>query len=1101
MKAARELMGRNAYVKNRWAYYLAAFLIPALLTFIAYALFRVYPFGGRSVLCLDLNGQYVYFFESLRNAFWGDGSALYSWGRNLSGGYMGIIGYYLASPFTLIVMLLPKSFILESLMIMQIAKVGAAGLFFNIYAQKSKDVPPLASIMLSTAYSLMAYVAIQLIDPMWVDGPVFLPLIILGIEYLVDDGRKINYIIPLAIMFIANFYIGFMVAIFVAIYFVYYLFFGTRRKFKGAEDYAKTIGLMVIATGVVLMCSYIMIMPVYKALALGKFDFSEPDFSFRTMFNPIELVPCLLPDQYYSVNVDEGTRMYGRPEIYCGVLSAVLLPLYYVNKNIKRNRKIGYSMVLFLMFFSMWIKPVNMLWHGGQDPNWLPYRYSFIVSFIIVSMAAEAFANLDGYKMSFKSIAGVFGGLAILVFLFEAKMPSFNYNEERYKYVATTPYSTTENYNGETWNRLWLGTLVFGLVLAAIYLICLYLYSNQKDKKIRRYITIGMALLVCFEAGYNTYDTFWKIHKEVYYSEHDTYDFVKDAHRLTDALEAVDGGIYRAEKTFFRTVNDNQAFGLKGISHSSSVMNTRIIRFIETLGYSTKSYETRYDGNTPLADSLLGIKYVINDPTRNINGDKSLLSPYYEKISSTPYTNGDGDEATADIYRNNDALALGCMVDDDILKLSYLGNDNPFNSMNNFMSSMTGNTPDYSGVLVPKQYFYRVTDMPEVVLNECWESDYGGQHCYNANAGAGDPTVNIHITTLSDDELYMYLKSDNQKGANLWVSSTKDENGNFTDFKGYGGYFDGYEYSIVDLGSYPAGTELEIRLTIRKIDGSGNNEYIMVKDFQFYHFDYQAFHEDIQRLKQNEWQLDTDKCTDRYLVGDIDAQEGQIMYTSIPYEPGWTIKVDGKTVDELFEENTESGSSIMQNSPDGTEGQVVILNALIGLKLPAGHHTVSMKYTPPGFNMGIVLLIAGIAIVVLFWKTDSKKNIVMLAQKEIRERVKKGLPAFEPEETEKKVVDIIKSKGAVKSVDLDKQDSDKQKAAQQAEEESAKKLAENAQEAISEAEETAEKAVEEMSSAEYLERIESSGKKAPKPNNNSNRPKNNNGGKKKKKKK
>ena len=126
---------------------------------------------------------------------------------------------------------------------------------------------------------MMSYVVIQLIDPMWIDGPIFLPLIILGVEYLIDDGRKINYIIPLAIMFVANFYIGFMVAIFVAIYFVYYLFFGTNRKFKEMIEYFKTFGVMAISTLVVLMCSAFMILPVYNALALGKFDFSEPQDS------------------------------------------------------------------------------------------------------------------------------------------------------------------------------------------------------------------------------------------------------------------------------------------------------------------------------------------------------------------------------------------------------------------------------------------------------------------------------------------------------------------------------------------------------------------------------------------------------------------------------------------------------------------------------------------------------------------------------------------------------------------------------------------------------------------------------------------------------
>ena len=44
-----------------WNYiYILAFFIPVALTYLAYALFGMYPFGPESVLCLDLNGQYVY---------------------------------------------------------------------------------------------------------------------------------------------------------------------------------------------------------------------------------------------------------------------------------------------------------------------------------------------------------------------------------------------------------------------------------------------------------------------------------------------------------------------------------------------------------------------------------------------------------------------------------------------------------------------------------------------------------------------------------------------------------------------------------------------------------------------------------------------------------------------------------------------------------------------------------------------------------------------------------------------------------------------------------------------------------------------------------
>lgn len=45
------------------------------------------------------------------------------------------------------------------------------------------------------------------------------------------------------------------------------------------------------------------------------------------------MFPQLLPAQYDSVNVQ------GKPEIYCGLLTLVLLPLFYLNKKVNRKRR------------------------------------------------------------------------------------------------------------------------------------------------------------------------------------------------------------------------------------------------------------------------------------------------------------------------------------------------------------------------------------------------------------------------------------------------------------------------------------------------------------------------------------------------------------------------------------------------------------------------------------------------------------------------------------------------------------------------------------------------------------------------------------------
>ena len=1013
-----------------------AFLIPALLTLIAYAFFKVYPFGDGSVLTLDLNGQYVYYFEGLRRIFWGEegSSIFYNWSRNLSGGFMGVIGYYLASPFTLIVMLLPKSMMPESIMIMQICKVGAAGLTFSIYAQRSKRVPAIPSLLFSTGYAMMAYVAVQLIDPMWIDGPVFLPLIILGIEYLVDDGRKLNYIIPLALMFIANFYIGFMIAIFVAIYYVYYLFFGTDRKFKDIKEYVMVTARIGVSTVVVLMCSAIMILPVYNALKLGKFDFSEANYVWGDHYFKLpELIGTLMPNQYYSVNVEthmngDGTLKdlyncyYGRPEIYCGILSIVMLPLFYMNKKIKKNRKIGYSFLLFVMVMSMYIKPINMMWHGGQDPNWLPYRYSFLLSFIIVAMAADCFGNLDGYKLTLKQSAGVFGGIFAAIFIFAELMPTYQYSDSKfYKYVAVFPYVSNyyvkddvpAKYNGE----VFLGSLAVGVLLAAAYTAYAYGYSISKSKSAKNTLTLMTACVVLFEAGYNMYDTFRKVDLEVDYQDRSSYNSVINCEEVVDELENYDNGFYRAEKTSFRMVNDNIAYGIKGLSHSSSVMNTRILNFLGAVGYFTQTFESKYYGGNPVADSLLGIKYVL-DGERSAKYDVCDL---YEKKFTTTFTDttkGDVSTKTIDYYQNPYALSIGYAASTDVLNLNHLGNDNPLNSINNYLSALTGNTADYTtDPIIPKQYYYTFSydevkyDPTQVKAHDYYDnkktpndpSDDIIQYCYESFPTSNDATIDVYITAPKDGDIYMHVGSAIKRTTNVHITTNKNENGEL-DFKhtseeDYGQYFETNSAPIINIGHYTAGTQILVRFTIPPTNGSytGSDEYLMVNKnsdgtlgFNFACLDTEAFKEDIALLQQNQWELDLDKCNDRYLEGTVTIGEGQFLATSIPYEPGWTIEVDGKKVDNLVTEvDVDKGVPPLENE-DGAEGQVVILNAMIGVKLPAGTHTVSMKYTPPGFTFGVVTLILGIGVLVVFYLYDRKNNKVILERINARKKKKNG---------------------------------------------------------------------------------------------------------------
>ncbi len=911
---------RNWAVQNR--FYILAFFIPVILMYITYALFGLYPFGKQSVLALDLNAQYVYYFEALHEAFWGDGSIFYNWSRNLSGEYMGIIGYYLASPFTLIVMLLPRKWILTSLLIMILCKIGTASVTFCYFLQKSRKMVPLQAMIFSILYSLMAYMVIQTIDPMWLDGVVFLPLIALGVEYLIDDGRKLNYIIPIAMMFIANFYIGYMIGIFTAFYFVYYLFFGSEQKGRKIGDYFYSCCNFAVSTLVSLMLSAFMILPVYNALQLGKFDFTEPDFSFTTQFEPLDIIGQLLICQYDSVNVQ------GSPEIYCGILTLVLLPLFFLNSKIEVRKKLGYGFLIAAMFFSMYIKPVDMLWHGGQVPNWLPFRYSFIVSFVLLSMAATAFKHIDGIKLG--HIGGTFFGVLALVL-----------------YISGKGYEHLD-----MMTSIWLS-----IGLAAVYLVILYVHAQrvQAEKSSKYVIPILLICAISGELLYNSLHTMKDVDEEVAYSSRASYEmFVQSGKAATDLMKERDSGLYRAEKTYTRCVNDNLAFGLKGITHSSSVMNAKTLNFIETLGYCTRSYYSRYEGSTVLSDSLLGIKYVLD---RGDTPTRPLLHSSYQKVDEYTYkdkddkdSSGNPKEKTISIYENPNALSIGYMADDDILRIDHLGNDNPFNSQNVLLSTLTGNTVfDEAGQIAGVNEYYTRIDTGEPVLGAVTVSSYNGQPTYT-KMESGDPTVDYRFTVEQPKEIFMFLKTENEQKVNLWLGTWDEETGDyFFPSGGYGTYFETKNYSIISLGTFEVGTKVCMRLTV-------DNEHnaTIIKEPFFYYYNPEMLQPDIDSLKDA--QLQVEKFNDRYIKGTVTASEGEVLFTSIPYQDGWTVKVDGKKVEP-----------------------VEVVKAMIGVELTPGTHTVTFSYTPPGFTVGVILFVLGIGMLVLFYRYDRKNNKVIIA--------------------------------------------------------------------------------------------------------------------------
>ena len=69
-----------------------------------------------------------------------------------------------------------------------------------------------------------------------------------------------------------------------------------------------------------------------------------------------------------------------------------------------RNRQIsdmGFYMIFLLLFLiaSFVIRQLDYIWHGFHFTNMIPYRFSFLISFILIVMAFRAFTTIDSISV------------------------------------------------------------------------------------------------------------------------------------------------------------------------------------------------------------------------------------------------------------------------------------------------------------------------------------------------------------------------------------------------------------------------------------------------------------------------------------------------------------------------------------------------------------------------------------------------------------------------------------------------------------------------------------------------------------------------------
>ncbi len=880
---------------RKYKYLGFSFLVPALTMWLIYIAMGTFPFGEGSVLVLDLNGQYIYYFEQLREIVLHGQSFLYCFGRAVGGEFMGIYAYYLASPFSFLVCLFPKEMMTEALLVMFLLKTGLCGLTFGIFLQyktPKEELNRVSVVIFSTIYALTAYAVVQQHNTMWIDNLIFLPLIVMGIERMIKYHRFRLFVISLTLAVMSNFYIGYMMCIFVFFYFfVAYATMDPEERNPSEESghFGKSLLRMGGSAALVLSMSCVILWSAYYSLTFGKTTFSNPKWTLDQKFDLLDLISKLFIGSYDTV------RPEGLPFIYCGTLVLILLPIYFIIKKIPFREKISVFIMSVFFVLSFTISAVDLVWHGFQRPNWLNYRYSFILCFFMIFAAYRAFCHIKEVEM--KTIVTVVGFWVVLLLILQ-KLDT---------YTWISDYET-----------VWLSFAFF-----AGYLILLRYHMSST---LPEGVALAVAAIVVLESFVGGLLNLVALGDDVVYSSRTSYrSFVDRVQPIIDMVQADDDSFYRMEKTMHRKTNDPLALGFRGLSNSTSTLNASTIKLLAQLGLSSKSHWSKYLGSTPVVDSLFGIKYLISEAGTDV-------TDLYEQ----KYTCDGGNKGALYAYYNPYALPIAYGVDPSLIDYTFMtGTDpenmkekaeSPFVRMNDIITDMRGGTK--SEIFVP-------IEITEETPSYCTLSYTTGHKAFTSNSGDVKGRVTYTFTAPDDGEIYCYFPSDYIRESDLYLNGRK-----------LGTYYGNETYRIVDLGAHTKGEALRVEIRMTEYD----KLYIRNDPTYFYFFDEDAFIESMTELAESPYNIE--RYTEDSFYGTIDIREGdELVFTTIPYDEGWVIKVDGVKVKPIE-----------------------VLDSLIGFTVSAGHHTLTMEYRPACVVYGGIVSAVGLAAFVTVCVIDGKRR-------------------------------------------------------------------------------------------------------------------------------
>lgn len=601
----------NLYIPEGNITYVLSFFIPLIIFIAIYYLRDIYPFGNNCYLRSDMYHQYAPFYSELWNKLRNNESLSYTWNTGMGTNFTSLYAYYLASPVNYIIALFPQEYLIEIMDLLIIIKLSAASLAFTYYLSKHFHTKSCVLSLFGMFYGLSAYAAAYSWNIMWLDCIILVPLIMLGLEKLVNENKCMLYCVSLGLCILTNYYISIMVCLSCCLYFVVLLIINTDKN-KNFKFYIKTFFIWVFYSLLAAGLSACLLLPEIYAFSLS----ASSDVTFPAKLSSYFSVLEMITRQLINIPVHLGLDHL--PNIYCGVFVFLLITIYLSVRKIPAKEKISKLMLLAVFLFSFNLNIPNFVWHGLHYPNSLPCRQSYIYIFFLLSICCEAFLHLkETSSRNLTTALWVSLGLLVLI-----------------EQIFTTTQKSTYSFK----------SVYLSGIFILLYALIMLLYIKKKMKvHFLMYILFATCIIECTvnmeETGFAT------TNRTAFLSD---YSQIQDVKKT---LDEKDNSFYRMEKlNNARSKNDGAWHNFKSISTFSSTSNAGMSDLLGLLGFEHSTNAYGFNGSTKVTESLFSIKYLINN----------------QKQTDTPLTTLNSTVSNAYIYENNYTLPIGYLVDSDI---------------------------------------------------------------------------------------------------------------------------------------------------------------------------------------------------------------------------------------------------------------------------------------------------------------------------------------------------------------------------------------------------------------------------------------------------